>query len=292
MDREAVAIVRRFSRAVAREIGALDSSYLGQGRPLGSARVLCAIGEAGRDLADLRSELEIDAALLSRLIGGLAGEGLVVVTAGGRDRRRRRAAWTAAGRAEAARYDALSDARAERILGAQGRGAGRLLAAMELVAAALNRAHVRIDPAEPDSPAARACVARYHAEIAARFEGGFDPARALQPKDEELRPPRGVLLLATSDGQPLGCVAVRLSAPGTAELKRLWVAPASRGLGVAGRLVAAAEAEARKLGAATLRLDTNRALTEAIALYRARGFAEVPAFNAEPFAHHWFAKAL
>ena len=54
----------------------------------------------------------------------------------------------------------------------------------------------------------------------------------------------------------------------------------------------AAEARARALGATTVRLDTNRALAEAIALYRARGYAEVPRFNAEPYAHHWFAKPL
>ena len=163
---------------------------------------------------------------------------------------------------------------------------------MDLIAAALNRAHVAIARADPDSPEARSCVARYYAEIAQRFEGGFDPERALQPSDDDMRPPRGVLLLATADGQSHGCVAVRLTAPATADLKRLWVAPASRGLGLASRLLAAAEAEARGLGATTIRLDTNRALTEAIALYRARGFAEVPAFNAEPHAHHWFVKAL
>ena len=66
----------------------------------------------------------------------------------------------------------------------------------------------------------------------------------------------------------------------------------SRGLGLAARLVAAGEAAARGLGASTIRLGTNRALTEAIALYRRLGYREVPAFNAEPYAHHWFSKAL
>jgi GNAT superfamily N-acetyltransferase len=106
-----------------------------------------------------------------------------------------------------------------------------------------------------------------------RFEGRFDPDRALQPGDDDLRPLRGVVLLATADGQSHGCVAVRLTSA-TADLKRLWVAPASRGLGLASRLLAAAETGARALGATTIRLDTNRALTEAIALYRARGLAE------------------
>ena len=77
MDADAIATIRRFNRAVAREIGALELSYLGQGRPLGSARVLCVIGAAGRDLVELREELDLDAGLLSRLLAGLAREGLI-----------------------------------------------------------------------------------------------------------------------------------------------------------------------------------------------------------------------
>ena len=83
------------------------------------------------------------------------------------------------------------------------------------------RAETAIAPVDPAAPEARACVAHYYAEIAARFEGGFDPGRALQPADEALRPPRGVFLLATAGSAPLGCVAVRIAEPGIADLKRL-----------------------------------------------------------------------
>ena len=48
----------------------------------------------------------------------------------------------------------------------------------------------------------------------------------------------------------------------------------------------------RRAGATVVRLETNRDLTEAIALYRSAGYAEVPAFNDEPYAHHWFEKQL
>lgn len=291
MEATAVARIRRFNRAVAREIGALDSSYLGAGRPLGAARVLCAIGAEGRDVADLRAELELDAGLISRLLARLRREGLVTLAAAPGDRRRRRVAWTEAGRAEAEHYDALSDARAGRLLAAQGRNAEELLVAMDRIAAALNRAHVEIAAADPDEPDARRAAARYFAELAGRFEAGFDPARALQPDPDEQRPPRGLLLLARADGAALGCVAVRLR-PDHAEMKRLWVAPESRGLGLARRLVTAAEDAARRLGAGVVRLDTNRALTEAVALYRALGYTEIPRYNAEPYAHHWFEKRL
>jgi GNAT superfamily N-acetyltransferase len=290
MDPSAVVRIRRFNRAVAREIGALDDSYLGNGRPLGCARVLCAVRE-GRDVADIRDELELDAGLLSRILARLSREGLVTLAPVPGDRRRRRVAWTGAGRAEAARYDALSDARAAQLLAVHGRNTGPLLDAMDRVAAALNRAHVAIAPADPEEPEARRCAACYFAELAARFAEGFDPARALQPNPGEQRPPNGVLLLARADGAALGCVAVRCR-PEFSELKRLWVAPESRGFGLAARLVAAAEEHARALGASVLRLDTNRALTEAIALYRRLGYAEIPRFNAEPYAHHWFEKHL
>jgi ribosomal protein S18 acetylase RimI-like enzyme len=72
----------------------------------------------------------------------------------------------------------------------------------------------------------------------------------------------------------------------------MWMHASARGLGLGRRLLVEAEALARQRGAAAMRLETNRSLTEAIALYRSAGFAEVPPFNAEPHAHHWFRKEL
>jgi ribosomal protein S18 acetylase RimI-like enzyme len=72
----------------------------------------------------------------------------------------------------------------------------------------------------------------------------------------------------------------------------MWVAEPVRGLGIARRLLAALEGEVIRSGAATARLETNGSLVEAIAMYRSAGYVEVPAFNDEPFAHHWFEKRL
>lgn len=72
----------------------------------------------------------------------------------------------------------------------------------------------------------------------------------------------------------------------------MWVAASVRGLGLGRRLLAAVEQHARDRHVQTLRLETNRSLTEAIALYRSPGYEEVPSFNREPFAHHWFEKHL
>ena len=72
----------------------------------------------------------------------------------------------------------------------------------------------------------------------------------------------------------------------------MWLDPSVRGLGVGRRLLAELERHARSAHVTTLRLETNRALVEAIDLYRRSGYVEVDAFNAEPYAHHWFEKRL
>lgn len=72
----------------------------------------------------------------------------------------------------------------------------------------------------------------------------------------------------------------------------MWIADSVRGLGIGRRLLAELEARAAEHGARAVRLETNRNLTEAIAMYRSAGYVEVPAFNDEPFAHHWFEKDL
>jgi L-amino acid N-acyltransferase YncA len=72
----------------------------------------------------------------------------------------------------------------------------------------------------------------------------------------------------------------------------MWVAPSTRGLGLGRRLLTELERLARDHGARMIRLETHRSLSEAIALYRSAGYHEVPPFNDEPYAHHWFEKRL
>ncbi|NUS49795.1 MAG: GNAT family N-acetyltransferase, partial [Nocardioidaceae bacterium] len=125
-----------------------------------------------------------------------------------------------------------------------------------------------------------------------RFQDGFDAGRSLPADDDELRPPSGVLLLARLRGEPVGCVALKRHGRRPAEVKRMWVDGSARGLGVGRRLLAEVEAYAAEHGVRALHLETNRSLVEAIALYRSAGYAEVPAFNDEAYAHHWFEKHL
>jgi DNA-binding MarR family transcriptional regulator len=227
-----IARMRRFNRAVTTEVGALDSSFLGRGRPLGAARVLCAIPPEGRDVSDLRRYLDLDSGLMSRLLRALEAEGLVATEADPGDGRRRRAVLTEAGRREAATYDRLSNDRAARLL-AHHPHPEALLAAMDLVASALGQHRIDIVAADPASAEARWCLGQYYAELARRFPEGFDVGRSLDPDAPAMRPPRGSFLLAMSDGLPVGCVALKGTGGEAGELKRLWVAPPARGLGPA-----------------------------------------------------------
>lgn len=148
-----------------------------------------------------------------------------------------------------------------------------------------------ITPVHPDSAPARVCLAAYFAELDRRFPGGFDPGPPGPP--EPFLPPRGAFFVATvPDGALMGCVAVTRDGPQTAEVKRLWVAPSARGTGLAQRLMAMAEDHARTIGATTARLDTHVSLAEAIAFYRREGWTEIPRYNDNPYAGHWFGKPL
>jgi ribosomal protein S18 acetylase RimI-like enzyme len=99
-------------------------------------------------------------------------------------------------------------------------------------------------------------------------------------------------MLRSLEADGLGCGALKFHPGAAAEIKRMWISPAVRGLGLGRRMLGDLEDRVRAAGAPMTRLETNRVLTEAIALYRACGYREVPAFNDEAYAHHWFEKAL
>lgn len=290
---EQVRQVRTFNRAVTRRIGALSDDYLGRGRPLAESRLLFEIGREGADLRDLRARLSLDSGYLSRLLRALEAQGLVTSQPSPDDARVRRATLTAKGRREVEALDRRSEAFAAALLAPLGEAQReRLVAAMAEVERLMRAAAVTIEPADPAGADARACIDAYLRELAQRFESGFDPSRGPSADPRELVPPSGVLLLARLDGQPLGCGALKRIGKGVGEIKRMWVSPEARGLGIAQRLLDALEQHARILRLTTLRLDTNRSLTEARALYARNGYREIPAYNDNPYADHWFEKRL
>jgi len=292
-DEGPVGQVRRFNRAVTQRIGALNDAFLARDRPLGQARLLWEIGPAGSDVRALRARLDLDSGYLSRLLRCLTDDGLITVTPSETDGRVRIAELTSAGQDERAELDRLSDDAAGAILGPlTGRQRDRLITAMAEVERLLTASAIELAGADPRSPAALACQRAYASELAVRFEAGYDPAQTMTVDDAELTPPAGLLLVASLHGEPVGCGAVILAGAGPAKIRRMWVSAAVRGLGLGRRILAGLEAHAAAAGASAARLETNRALTEAISLYRSAGYREVPAFSGEHYAHHWFEKTL
>jgi GNAT superfamily N-acetyltransferase len=296
MPEPAIRQVRRFNRLVTRRVGALDESYLSRGRPLGEARLLFEIGLAGADARSLRGALDLDSGYLKPPVarvdrrgagrsrqgaGRRAGQARNADRQGPRRTRRLRPTVGRAGAVDPRAARASRARRRERLLAAMAE-VERLLRAGALV--------VALEPA--DSAEARWCLERYFAELARRFDAGFDPGKGAAVGAEAMTPPHGWFFLARLDGRPVGCGALRRLGADEGEVKRMWTAPDARGLGVARRIIAAVEATAREAGMTTLRLDTNRALKEAHALYRKLGFVETARYNDNPYADHWFEKRL
>ena len=282
-----IALVRRFNRLVTRQVGALNDRYLGH-RPLGESRVLFEIGLGGATPRDVRARLGLDSGYLSRMIRSLERDGLVEQEPNPADRRTKRLSLTRAGRAELRELDRISDglaAGALKPLTDQQRA--RLLRAQTEVNHLLAISMVSIEPEDPASADARWCLNHYFAELADRFEEPFDPGRTLPADAGDLVPPAGVFLIARINGQPAGCGALK-----NGELMRMWVDRPHRGLGIAARILDALEEQAVALGHERVRLYTNRSLGEAKAMYSARGYVEIPRYNDDPYANHWFEKRL
>ena len=141
-----------------------------------------------------------------------------------------------------------------------------------------------------DHPDAAALLDAYAAETERRVAGwtadqtGGAPAALAEHGFQ--------VVVAYVGGQAVGCGGVWLLDPQTAEVKRMFIAPAARGRGIARRLLAALEAQARSLGASRVVLDTAETLTEAIALYESAGYLAIPRYNDNPYCTHWFGKEL
>jgi len=283
--------VRSFNRAVAESIGALGDRFLGRTRPMGESRLLWEIGPDGSEVRALRARLGLDSGYVSRVLRSFERQGLAKVRTSRGDRRVRGAYLTKKGLRERAELDRRSDAVTRRILEPLSESQRETIAAaMTQVEQLLQACMVTFAIERPTTEDARWCIGQYFADLASRFEGGFDPARSISADASELTPPAGLLLVARLRGKPVGCGALKFHDDASAELKRMWIAPNVRGVGLGRRLLRELEQQARSAGVSVLRLETNRVLTEAISLYRRSGYVEVPAFNDEPYAHHWFEK--
>ena len=293
MDRGQVEQVRRFNRTVTKRMAQLDDREIARYRPLSEARLLYEIGPNGCEVRALRTRLGLDSDRISHLLRSLKADGMVELVAGGLDRRVRTARLTADGEAEYERLERVGLAMAESFLGQLNtRQQRRLVEAMADVERLLTSAMVDVREVDPVHPDARHCLRAYIAELNRRSNAGYDPTKGVPAEPASMRPPAGVFVVASLEAEPVGCGGVKYHDGQPSEIKRMWVAESVRGLGLGRRLLERLEGEALRHGATVTRLETNGALTEAIALYRAAGYEEVEPFNDEPFADHWFEKAL
>jgi DNA-binding MarR family transcriptional regulator/GNAT superfamily N-acetyltransferase len=285
--------VRRFNRTLTQRIGALDQNFLGMGRPLGEARLIYEIGTDGEDVRSLRTKLGLDAGYTTRLVRSLEKQQLVIRETHAADARRRTLRLSGKGLKELRAYDDKSDTFAASLLQSlDSAQRSELLAAMSTVNRLLYYSQIEVVPEPADSADARRCLEAYYRELATRFDAGFDPDQSISATPEQLTAPHGIFLVARAFGRAVGCGALKVKQDAIGEIKRMWVDSAARGLGVGARILAELERHAVAFGVRTLRLETNRSLKEAQALYRRSGYAEVKPFNDERYAHHWFEKPL
>ena len=151
---------------------------------------------------------------------------------------------------------------------------------------------LRVEAVDAAGAEATACLERYFAELRELFEEGFDPGLSIAGEPALFTPPRGAFLVARIDGRAVACGGVTLTEDGAAYLKRMWVDGDVRGIGLGRRMLAELERVSAEMGCRAVRLETNRSLFAAIRLYESSGYARVPAFNHDPYAHHWFEKRL
>lgn len=147
----------------------------------------------------------------------------------------------------------------------------------------------RFVPARVDDPLSAELLGEYFAGR----ELGMPGYRTFRPDPGAYLPPAGVFLVVEDDTRaPIGCGGLRMLTPTRGEVKHLWIRPAARGTGAGRALLGELERRAREFGATEAVLDTNARLEAAQGLYRSSGYAEVPAYNDNPNATHWFRKEL
>jgi N-acetylglutamate synthase-like GNAT family acetyltransferase len=145
---------------------------------------------------------------------------------------------------------------------------------------------------DADSSDAQWAMRQYFDELDARFATGFDSAGALESAAIMMNAPVGTFVIAQRFGEVIGCGGVQFLDERTGEIKRMWISPTARGIGVGKRLLARLEEEAATAGLERVILDTNATLVEAIAMYESCGYTAIERYNDNPYAQRWFEKLL
>jgi ribosomal protein S18 acetylase RimI-like enzyme len=157
---------------------------------------------------------------------------------------------------------------------------------------ATDASSITIRETGPSDPDAKRCLRLYFAELDRRADTGVDPQVGVCLEEASLVPPLGGFVVAYMGQAAVGCGAIRHHPGMPSEIRRIWVARAARGAGVGRLLLAELELRALASGARAIRLEINRSLHEAIAMFRGAEYAEVAPFHDDPFGDYWFEKQL
>lgn len=154
-----------------------------------------------------------------------------------------------------------------------------------------------IREARTDSPDAHRLLTDYFTWRAKEFPPEQGSYTIVYPDPNAFVAPDGAFLIAVVDDEPVGCGGVRRISSDPAgrvrfEVKHLWLAPESRGLGLAAAMMLRLESRAREFGADVMVLDTHHTLSGAARLYAKSGYASVDAYNQNPNATVWYSKDL
>jgi DNA-binding MarR family transcriptional regulator/ribosomal protein S18 acetylase RimI-like enzyme len=283
----AVPQLRRFNRLLTQRIGLVDERYLGTGLSFAHARLLYELASLA-PLAShhLRRLIALDAASMSRGLTALATSRYVRRTIDPSDARKRILDLTPRGRGVLEQLDQRSDARVGGLVAGLPPADGKRLSEMlDLARRLLMKSMVRIEARSARDADVRAAQAAYLGEIARRFGRPLDPWN--QGTIHAL-----VSLVVMEGRRPIGCGALRELSPGVGEIKRMWLHPDARGIGLGARLLGELEEAARRKGHREIRLDTNARLGEAMSLYEAAGYRPTARYNDNPDATNFYVKTL
>ncbi len=142
-----------------------------------------------------------------------------------------------------------------------------------------------------DTPASLELQEEFFEYVRERYDG-WEPSMIPSADAAEVAPPNGSWVVAYRDGAPVGCAGVKRLDAATGEVKRVYLRPEARGLGLGRALMEALEEDGRRLGFERLRLDSGDRQPEALGLFRSLGYREIADYNGNPFASHWMEKRL
>lgn len=151
---------------------------------------------------------------------------------------------------------------------------------------------MEIVTSDPTAAESRALVTAMEEEIERIYADRPGSIHDITADAGEMSPPGGGFMIALVDGSPAGCGGFKGIGEGVCEVKRMYVAPEARGLGLGGALLRGIEEAARDAGYALARLDTGDRQPAAGRLYAGAGYRAIPDYNGNRVARHWFEKDL